>query len=508
MTSSGTAGAQPVGQSTPQQAEVLQYLDKHHINEVLNILINKLVQSQTNDPCGFLAKEFSKRASPPTITRLQGREILDSRGNPTVECDVYATVEGEEKLVSRSGAPSGASTGSNEARELRDKNANRYLGKGCLTAAENITKGLSAAVKGMDARSFKETDAAIIKADGTQLKEKVGGNAITAASFALAEAASILTRNELFVYFNAVFKGQDPSDYKPTDKLKMPRPMVNILNGGKHAGSDLQIQEFMIVPKAGLFKDTLRMCTEVYHHLGKILVDKKGPSAKNLGDEGGYAPLLSSPEETLSLIEEAVGKAGYKVGEDIFLALDCASSEFYKDGNYEVEKGKHLSTDEMIQYYLNLKSKHPALISIEDGLDEKDYVGWQKLTKTFKEKYPEFMLVGDDLYTTNTELIKKGVAEKWANALLLKVNQIGSISEAMEAAKMIFNDKGNVIVSHRSGETPSAIIADLAVGIGAQFIKTGSTARGERVAKYNRLLVIEEMLQQQGLLNVPLMRTQ
>lgn len=257
-----------------------------------------------------------------------------------MECDVYTTVEGgnkdEERLVARSGAPSGASTGSNEAHELRDGDEKRYLGKGCQTAAKNITDHLTAAVKGLDVRSFRETDAAIIKADGTQLKTKLGGNAITAASFALAEAAATVSKKELAFFLHSVYHNQAPSaaDSKPVNKLFLPRPMVNILNGGKHAGGDLMIQEFMIVPRAkGLFKENLRMCAEVYHHLGKLLVKKKGPSAKNLGDEGGFAPALQSPDEALTLIEEAIGLAGYKVGTDLFLALDCAASEFHKDGS-------------------------------------------------------------------------------------------------------------------------------------------------------------------------------
>jgi enolase len=230
--------------------------------------------------------------------------------------------------------------------------------------------------------------------------------------------------------------GQIPSHFS------LPRPLVNIINGGKHAGGELQIQEFMIIPKAGnTFKQNLQIITEVYHHLGKILVGKYGVSAKNLGDEGGYAPSLNVPDEALTLIEEAIKTAGYSVGKDVFLALDCAASEFYKDGKYEIEKGKFLSQDEAVEYYLKLKRDHPALISIEDPLDEKDYTAWAKLTAKFTEEFPGTMIVGDDLYTTNTDLISQGIAQKWANTLLLKVNQIGTISEAMDAARMIFQDK-------------------------------------------------------------------
>jgi len=253
----------------------------------------------------------------------------------------------------------------------------------------------------------------------------------------------------------------------------------------------------MIVPSASRsFKENLRVVTEVYHHLGKLLVKKKGLSAKNLGDEGGYAPDLRDPNEALSLIEEAIVLGGYRVGEDVSLALDCASSEFYdRDTHkYEIEKGKFLTSQELVNYYLKLRKDHPALISIEDPLDEKDYDGWIAMTAAFAAEYPGTMIIGDDLYTTNTTLIKQGIENKWANALLLKVNQIGTIGESMDAAKMIFKDNGNVIVSHRSGETTNSIISDLAVAIGAGFIKTGATARGERVVKYNRLLQIEEYL--------------
>jgi len=344
-----------------------------------------------------------------------------------------------------------------------------------------------------------QCDEVMCKADGTRLKTNLGGNALTACSFAIAHTGAILSEKQLFLHLASFFhkEGQLPAKYT------LPRPMVNILNGGKHAGGDLKVQEFMIVPRGGnTFSENLRVVTEVYHHLGKILVKEKGVSAKNLGDEGGYAPPLSNPSQTLKYIEQAIEAAGYKVGSDVFLALDCASSEFYDADaqKYEIEKGMHLSSDDLIKYYLKLKKEHPALISIEDGLDEKDYDGWIKLTKAFTDEYKDVMLIGDDLYTTNTDLIEKGVKNRWANALLLKVNQIGTISEAMNAARMIFADKGNVAVSHRSGETCDYLISDLAVAIGAQFIKTGATARGERVAKYNRLLQIEEYLKQNNML--------
>ena len=485
-----------VGEGSAQQSEVMKYLDTHHVNDQLNVVINKLVKSHSADPFGFLSREFLRLARPATVSRLVGREVLDSRGNPTVEADVYVNFLDQESLISRQGAPSGASTGSNEAHELRDGDKGRYLGKGTQTAAGNVTSALTAAVQGHPLNNLRALDDLMKAADGTELKTKLGGNAITAASFALADAGALNEKKELFLHLAEAYWGVGATPAK----YFLPRPMVNILNGGKHAGGDLMIQEFMIVPKVGAFKENLRMVSEVYHTLAKILVSEKGPSAKNLGDEGGYAPALTSPDETLGYIEKAIEAAGYKVGEDLFLALDAASSEFYKEGKYEIEKGKFLTSQELLTYWDDLVTKHPALISIEDGFDEKDYEGWTAFTAHFAQKRPSFMIVGDDLYTTNTNLIHKGIAGKWANALLLKVNQIGTISESMDAAKLIFEQKGNVIVSHRSGETSSAVISDLAVAIGAQSIKTGATARGERISKYNRLLAIEEVLEKNHLL--------
>lgn len=495
VTASGApAGA---GDLTAMQKEVLKYLNDNGVSQKVNDAVNKLCKARSDDPIGSLVRLLAAEAKPARITKLVGREILDSRGNPTVEVDVHGFVWGEEKVLGQGSAPSGASTGSNECLELRDGDAKRYLGKGTLKAVGNVNTALSEVVKGMDPTDLKAVDAAICKADGTQLKKNLGGNALTAVSFAVAHAGAAVANKELFLHLAKFFHGQVPAQFS------LPRPMVNILNGGKHAGGDLKIQEFMIVPKAGnLFSENLRIVTQVYHHLAKILVAEKGPSAKNLGDEGGFAPNLKSPHETLTYIERAIEAAGFKVGGDVFLALDCASSEFYdeKSKKYEVEKGKSLTTDAMIQYYLDLKKQHPALISIEDGLHEQDYDGWVKLTAAFANEHKGFHLIGDDLYTTNTELIAKGISAKWANALLLKVNQIGTISESMQAAKMIFADRGAVAVSHRSGETADTLIADLSVAIGSQFIKTGATARGERVAKYNRLLQIEEYLKANNML--------
>ena len=404
------SGVTAVGDSTSQQAEVMKYLDSHHINEQLNVAINKLVKSHSPDPFGFLAREFTRLSQPPTIVRVVGREILDSRGNPTTEADVYVHHLDHDSLISRQGAPSGASTGSNEAHELRDGDKARYGGKGTQTAAHNISTALSAAVQGKPLSDLRALDDLMKAADGTELKTKLGGNAITAVSFALADAGALLAKKELFLHLAEQYWGASATPAK----YFLPRPMVNILNGGKHAGGDLMIQEFMVVPRVGPFKETLRMVAEVYHALAKILVSEKGPSAKNLGDEGGYAPALTSPDETLTYIERAVQAAGYKVGEDIFLALDAAASEFYREGKYEVEKGKLLSSQEMLTYWDELVTKHPALISIEDGFDEKDYEGWTAFTAHFAQTRPAFMIVGDDLYTTNTNLIKKGIQGKWS----------------------------------------------------------------------------------------------
>jgi enolase len=470
-------------------------------------VVNLTGAAMPEDAFGFMANLLLQMAKPATISKLVGRQVLDSRGNPTVECDVYCNVLGKEKLIARASAPSGASTGSNEALELRDADAKTYRGKGVLKAVKNVSTIVTKAMAGLDPTNLKRADEIMCKVDGTPLKTNLGGNTICACSFAIAVAGAKIAEQELFRHFQQQFDATKK-------KFSLPRPMVNILNGGKHAGGDLRIQEFMIVPaKGNSFRKNLQIVTEVYHELGKLVVLKtKNKSAKNLGDEGGFAPPLQDPNQALTFIEEAIVLAGYTVGVDVFLALDCAASEFYdaKKQLYEIEKNKWITSDALVDYYVKMKKDHPALISIEDGFDEKDYAGWIKMTAAFakldKEESKEskssepFMIVGDDLYTTNTELIKRGVAEGWCNALLLKVNQIGTITEAMNAARMIFADGGNVAVSHRSGETTTTLIADLAVGIGAQFIKTGATARGERVCKYNRLLQIEEYLEQNNLL--------
>ena len=472
------------------------YLQETKLTEGLQQVLTEVLEKRPEDPYGELSKLLKKLAKPPVISRVVGREVLDSRGNPTVEVDVYAHYLNEEVLAGRSSAPSGASTGVGEARELRDGDPQRYGGKGTSKAAANVTNTLSPALKDQPCDSIKDLDHIIGETDGTDLTETVGGNACTATSFALAEAAANLRNEQLFLYLARNYWGEE----NMPKKYKIPSPFFNILNGGKHAGGNLKIQEFMVSPTRKVpYPDQLRMVAEVYQKLGGLLVQKYGVSAKNLGDEGGFAPCLDTPDEALNIIEEAVEAAGYKPAEDIFFALDAASSEFYdsETKQYEVEQGVFKTADEMVQYWKDLVERHPAIISIEDGLDEKDYENWPKLNEALGEK---IHLVGDDLYTTNPKTIRQGLEGKWCNALLLKVNQIGTISEGMEAAKLILDENQWVMVSHRSGETCNSVIADLAVAIGAQAIKTGSTARGERIQKYTRLLQIYEYLKEHDML--------
>lgn len=482
---------------TPQQ-QTEEYLKIHKIREVLGEAVNELIDTKPEDAAGVLSQLMKKRAYPPTIDHLVGRQVLDSRGNPTVEVDVYAHYLGQVVFGGRSSAPSGASTGSNEARELRDADKPKlYGGKGVLTAVNNVNTKISPNLKGMTFISLRNLDNQLKRIDGTELKENLGGNATTATSFALATAAANLNGQQLFQYLAEQYYQKDEN--RP-EKFKLPTPFFNILNGGKHAGGNLKLQEFMISPSEDLpFPEQLRIAAEVYHKLGSILVQEKGVSAKNLGDEGGYAPPLETPEEAISFIERAVTEAGYIVGKDIRIGLDAAASEFYdpKTKLYEVEVNVKKNGDEMIKYWQDLIDKHPAVISIEDALDEKDYEHWKKLNKAIGNRC---QLVGDDLYTTNQETIKRGLKEHWCNALLLKVNQIGTIFEAMFAARLIMNEGQNVMVSHRSGETCNSLIADLAVAIGARYIKTGSCARGERIEKYTRLLQIYQYLQENDLL--------
>ena len=408
---------------------------------------------------------------------------------------MFVSSKEQDELVARASCPSGASTGKTEAKELRDYDRpERYHGRGVLQAVHVVNDVLSPTFRGKDPCLLDDLDRFMIQLDGTKYKEKLGGNTTTAVSFSIAEAGARLLRKELFQHLATVFHAGNgvPS------KFSLPRPMFNILNGGIHAGGDLQFQEFMLVPAAGLlFRQQLRMVSEVYHTLGSLLVKKFGKGARNLGDEGGYAPALKTAHEALSLIEEAVTEARYTVGKDFFVSLDPASSQFYDEQKalYQVESNRWITSDDLIQYYLSILDQHPALISIEDGFADSDPEGWIKFARVMKEKHPRVLLVTDDITTTNPELIQRGVDEGWGNSLLLKVNQIGTVSEAMDAARLAQRHHQCIVVSHRSGETTSSFISDLAVAIGAEFMKSGATARGERLAKYNRLLVIEEWLE-------------
>ena len=411
------------------------------------------------------------------IEKVVGREILDSRGNPTVEAEV-TLVDG---TVARGTAPSGASTGEFEALELRDGDKARYLGKGVTKAAENINTVINETITGMDASDLYAVDKAMIAADGTKDKSNLGANAILAVSIATARAAATALDIPLYRFLGGV------------SGTRLPVPMMNILNGGAHATNTVDTQEFMIMPVgAPSFKEALRWCAEVFHNLAKILKSKG--LATSVGDEGGFAPNLSSDDETIETILEAVKAAGYEPGRDFMIAMDAASSEWKSEkgkGFYHQPKsGRDFTSDELIQHWADLVEKYP-IISIEDALDEEDWEGWQKLTAKLGGKV---QLVGDDLFVTNTERLKKGIELGCGNSILIKLNQIGSVSETLEAIQMAHNAGYTAISSHRSGETADTTIADLAVALNTCQIKTGAPSRSERVAKYNQLLRIEEEL--------------
>lgn len=411
------------------------------------------------------------------IVKVIGREIMDSRGNPTVEAEVYLA----DGSIGRGTAPSGASTGEFEALELRDGDKGRYLGKGVTKAVENINTAINAAVKGLTASDIYAVDAAMIKADGTKDKSKLGANAILAVSIATCRAAAISLGIPLYRLLGGV------------QGTKLPVPMMNILNGGAHATNSVDVQEFMIMPVgAPSFKEALRWCAEVFHNLAKILKSKG--LATSVGDEGGFAPNLASDEETIETILEAVKAAGYTPGKDFRIAMDAASSEWKspkgKGFYHQPKSGKDFTTDELIAHWKSLCEKYP-IISIEDGLDEEDWEGWKKLTAALGDKV---QLVGDDLFVTNTERLSKGIEMGAGNSVLIKLNQIGSVSETLEAIKMAHAAGYSAISSHRSGETADTTIADLAVALNTCQIKTGAPSRSERVAKYNQLLRIEEEL--------------
>ncbi|MCU7554858.1 phosphopyruvate hydratase [Alteromonas sp. ASW11-19] len=416
------------------------------------------------------------------ISRIIGREILDSRGNPTVEADVIL----ESGIMGRATAPSGASTGSREALELRDGDKSRYLGKGVLKAVAAINDVIAPALIGKDPIAQEDIDNAMISLDGTENKEKLGANAILAVSLAVAKAAAAEKGVALYEHI---------ADLNGTSgKYSMPVPMMNIINGGEHADNNVDIQEFMVQPVgAASFKEALRMGAEIFHSLKKVLSAKGLNTA--VGDEGGFAPNLSSNAEALAVIVEAVEAAGYKMNEDVTLALDCAASEFYKDGQYVLSgENKSFDSEAFGDYLADLANQYP-IVSIEDGLDESDWDGWASLTKKIGDKV---QLVGDDLFVTNTKILTRGIENGIGNSILIKFNQIGSLTETLNAIKMAKDAGFTAVISHRSGETEDATIADLAVGTAAGQIKTGSLCRSDRVAKYNQLLRIEEALGSQA----------
>lgn len=411
------------------------------------------------------------------IVDVNAREILDSRGNPTVEVEVFL----EDGSYASAGIPSGASTGAFEAVELRDGDKSRYLGKGVLNAVRNVNEVIAPEMEGLLATDQALIDKILIDLDGTPNKGKLGANAILGVSLACAKAAALYSDLPLFQYVGG------------TNAKTLPVPMMNILNGGSHADNNVDIQEFMVMPVgAENYREGLRMGTEIYHALKAVLKGKG--LATGVGDEGGFAPNLPSNEEAIKVIMEAIEKAGYKAGKDVVLALDVAASELYdkESGKYRLaSESKQFTSDEMIEYYEGLIHKYP-IISIEDGLDEEDWEGWKKMTAKLGDR---LQIVGDDLFVTNTERLKKGIKEKAANSILIKLNQIGTLTETLEAIEMAKKAGFTTVISHRSGETDESFIADLAVAVNAGQIKTGAPCRVDRIAKYNQLLRIEEILE-------------
>lgn len=413
----------------------------------------------------------------PIITSIHARQILDSRGNPTVEAEVYC----EDGSFGRAAVPSGASTGAHEAVELRDGDANVYLGKGVLNAVDNVNTTLAEAVVGLEVTDQAEVDAAMLEADGTPNKANLGANAILAVSLATARAAAQATNLPVFQYVGGV------------TARTLPVPMMNILNGGEHADNSIDFQEFMVMPVgASSFSESLRMGTEIFHHLKSVL-KSKGYST-NVGDEGGFAPNIQSNEEAIEIVLKSIEKAGYKPGEEVFIAMDAAMTELYdeKTGLYTFHKssGKQMTTDELVSYWTDWTKKYP-IISIEDGLAEDDWAGWAALNKAIGHTT---QLVGDDLFVTNVSRVERGIKEGSANSVLVKVNQIGSLTETVTTVQKAQRNGMTCIMSHRSGETEDSTIADLAVALNTGQIKTGSASRSDRMAKYNQLLRIEEML--------------
>ena len=409
-----------------------------------------------------------------SVVDVVAREILDSRGNPTVECDVLL----ESGVMGRAAVPSGASTGAREAIELRDGDETRYFGKGVSQAVENVNTEIAEAIIGLDAQEQAFIDQTLIHLDGTENKSRLGANAMLAVSMAVAKAAAEESGLPLYRYFG----GSGP--------MQMPVPMMNIINGGEHANNSLDFQEFMILPVSqSSFREALRCGAEIFHSLKKLL-DKKGYSTA-VGDEGGFAPNLRSHAEALQLIVQAIETAGYFPGEDVLIGLDCAASEFYKDGSYHLSgEGLQLTSTQFVDYLENLAENFP-IVTIEDGMAEDDWEGWKLLTERLRAKV---QLVGDDVFVTNTRIFKEGIKQGIANSILIKINQIGTLSETFAAIEMAKRAGYTAVISHRSGETEDSTIADIAVGMNALQIKTGSLSRSDRIAKYNQLLRIEEDL--------------
>ena len=424
----------------------------------------------------IISNESAKGNGVAEIQHIIAREIMDSRGNPTVEADVTLG----DGSFGRAAAPSGASTGSREALELRDQDGARYLGKGVLKAVGAVNEVLAPALLGQSALDQRGIDQRMLALDGTPNKAQLGANALLAVSLAAAKAGAAAQGLPLYAHIRGLADA----------RYAMPLPMMNILNGGEHADNNVDIQEFMIQPVgAGSFREALRYGAEIFHALKAVL--KARGLATAVGDEGGFAPNLPSNEAALEVIAEAVGKAGFRLGDDITLALDCAASEFYKDGIYHLAgEGQHFDAEGFAQYLATLCERYP-IVSIEDGMDESDWAGWAALTRRLGDRV---QLVGDDLFVTNTEILARGIEEQVANAILIKFNQIGTLSETLDAIAMASKAGYASVISHRSGETEDVTIADLAVGTGAGQIKTGSLCRSDRVAKYNQLLRIEETL--------------
>ena len=417
------------------------------------------------------------------ISKIHARQILDSRGNPTVEAEVIL----DNGLMASACVPSGASTGSKEALELRDGDKENYLGKSVHQAINNIKEKIAPALEGMSVFDQKQLDQVMLDLDGTEFKKNLGANATLAVSLASARAGAMAKGKHLYSYLR-----EDLGCPQYKTETVLPSPLMNIINGGEHASNNLDIQEFMIVPHLNKpFSENLRAGVEVFHSLKKVLTNK-GHST-NVGDEGGFAPMLESHEEAIDLILDAIKAAGYEPGRDISISLDSASSEFYKDGAYHMQ-GKILSSQDMVHYYSDLVSKYP-IYSIEDGLDENDLEGWKSLTAALGDKVK---LVGDDLFVTNEKILKRGIDNKEANAILVKVNQIGTLTETFSAMDLAFKNNFIAIISHRSGETGDHFIADLAVATSSAHIKTGSASRSDRMEKYNQLLRIEEYLGEQA----------